>query len=513
MNEKASVSRELDAKHKKIIEGLLRLPENKHCADCKAKGPRWASVNLGIFICMQCSGIHRSLGVHISKVRSATLDTWLPEQVAFIQTMGNEKANNYWEAELPTHYDRVGIENFIRAKYEDKRWIPRNSTSKSPAKSQERSNLESGQRSDDRERQEPTSNKECTSSIEYTEVQNDPPQQNTKKTILPVPKLPSPVPSESKVQPVMPKVVSQRPQQPAPIAVNTTSSSPLKVDNNTDLFDMFSMEAPEGNGSTVDDDTSWANFQSSEAHSVSDEKDSTRAVESKSQTVLGIEDPFEDSLFVTPPSAPEISNTNVNAEDKPFQDENGTTRTVESKLGSTSGIEDLFKDTPPMTPPSAQEKSRTNVKDDILNLFDKSNMVSPFVIHQQQLAFLSQQQALLIAASKSGGIPSTVSGVAPQANLTNASPTTAGSWPNLAYQLPGLTPPGGQKDVNNYSQVASILPSSSVASPCPISSLAGPVNEATANEASKPSPSPANSSTKGSDFDFSSLTQGLFPKH
>ncbi|CAL5393859.1 unnamed protein product [Camellia sinensis] len=45
------------------------------------------------------------------------MDIWLPEQVAFIQSMGNEKANCYWEAELPPNYDRVGIENFIRAKY------------------------------------------------------------------------------------------------------------------------------------------------------------------------------------------------------------------------------------------------------------------------------------------------------------------------------------------------------------------------------------------------------------
>ncbi|GMP65687.1 hypothetical protein CsSME_00026379 [Camellia sinensis var. sinensis] len=91
MNEKANVSKELNAKHRKILEGLLKLPENRECADCKSKGPRWASVNLGIFVCMQCSGIHRSPGVHISKVRSATLDTWLREQVAFIQSMGKRE--------------------------------------------------------------------------------------------------------------------------------------------------------------------------------------------------------------------------------------------------------------------------------------------------------------------------------------------------------------------------------------------------------------------------------------
>lgn len=51
------------------------------CVSFFLAGPRWASWNLGIFLCIRCAGIHRNLGVHISKVKSVNLDTWTPEQV------------------------------------------------------------------------------------------------------------------------------------------------------------------------------------------------------------------------------------------------------------------------------------------------------------------------------------------------------------------------------------------------------------------------------------------------
>lgn len=92
-------------------------------------GPRWASWNLGVFLCIRCAGIHRNLGVHISKVKSVNLDSWTPEQVVSLQQMGNSRARAVYEANLPDNFRRPqndsSLESFIRAKYEHKKYIAR----------------------------------------------------------------------------------------------------------------------------------------------------------------------------------------------------------------------------------------------------------------------------------------------------------------------------------------------------------------------------------------------------
>ncbi len=55
-------------KLQEVLAQLLKEEDNRYCADCDAKGPRWVSWNLGVFLCIRCAGIHRNLGVHVSKV-------------------------------------------------------------------------------------------------------------------------------------------------------------------------------------------------------------------------------------------------------------------------------------------------------------------------------------------------------------------------------------------------------------------------------------------------------------
>nr|GMC88004.1 ADP-ribosylation factor GTPase-activating protein AGD5-like isoform X1 [Ipomoea batatas] len=304
-----------------ILEGLLKLPENRECADCKSKGPRWASVNLGIFICLQCSGVHRGLGVHISKVRSATLDTWLPEQVAFIKTMGNEKSNSYWEAELPPKYNRVGIENFIRAKYVEKRWISRDGNRKisMPDREEQSNKLDPGTRKrvgyarecnrfpEERENQKPT-NSDTTVVL----------RKSTKRAT------PSPsVPDTSTPDP-KPKVIenskpaSSEVEKPKPRDDGQPVPSEPKVDYATQLFNMLFMEEAKEN----------------------DSKLTTPAVGSQCMSALSkqSEEPKED---YKKPCAPPVES---NCTAKPVEQQNVSSTVTKSKNKFDPGIEELMKD-------------------------------------------------------------------------------------------------------------------------------------------------------------------------
>ena len=109
---------------------MLKKDENKVCADCTAKNPKWASITFGTFVCLKCSGMHRQLQVHITKIKSVHLDKWQPEIVEMYKYVNNFIINNYWEAKLPKGFSKPTldstaqeVESFIKDKYLSKKWI------------------------------------------------------------------------------------------------------------------------------------------------------------------------------------------------------------------------------------------------------------------------------------------------------------------------------------------------------------------------------------------------------
>ncbi|KAG5261010.1 hypothetical protein AALO_G00298980 [Alosa alosa] len=96
----SGVGQESESSSCKALEEVQAIPGNGHCCDCGEPGPDWASINLGITLCIVCSGIHRSLGVHFSKVRSLTLDSWEPELIRLMCELGNSAINRIYEARI-----------------------------------------------------------------------------------------------------------------------------------------------------------------------------------------------------------------------------------------------------------------------------------------------------------------------------------------------------------------------------------------------------------------------------
>uniref|UniRef100_A0A8P0SWW1 Arf-GAP with coiled-coil, ANK repeat and PH domain-containing protein n=2 Tax=Canis lupus familiaris TaxID=9615 RepID=A0A8P0SWW1_CANLF len=127
----ATDSRERSVKGESVLQRVQNVAGNSQCGDCGQLDPRWASINLGVLLCIECSGIHRSLGVHCSKVRSLTLDSWEPELLKLMCELGNSTMNQIYEAQCegpgskkPTASSpRQDKEAWIKDKYVEKKFL------------------------------------------------------------------------------------------------------------------------------------------------------------------------------------------------------------------------------------------------------------------------------------------------------------------------------------------------------------------------------------------------------
>ncbi|XP_038301269.1 arf-GAP with coiled-coil, ANK repeat and PH domain-containing protein 2 isoform X13 [Vulpes vulpes] len=132
-------------KGESALQRVQCIPGNASCCDCGLADPRWASINLGITLCIECSGIHRSLGVHFSKVRSLTLDTWEPELLKLMCELGNDVINRVYEAKVekmgvkkPQPGQRQEKEAYIKAKYVERKFVDKYAISSSPPEQEKR---------------------------------------------------------------------------------------------------------------------------------------------------------------------------------------------------------------------------------------------------------------------------------------------------------------------------------------------------------------------------------------
>ena len=117
-----------DAQIKKLLSKQLALPENRKCADCPTRAPRWASATIGCFICIKCSGIHRKRGTHLSFVRSVSLDTWKEKEAKVMRDDDDENEGDGADSESDfepsgseeeSDFDESGSESLVESDEDD----------------------------------------------------------------------------------------------------------------------------------------------------------------------------------------------------------------------------------------------------------------------------------------------------------------------------------------------------------------------------------------------------------
>ncbi|XP_029471067.1 arf-GAP domain and FG repeat-containing protein 1 isoform X8 [Rhinatrema bivittatum] len=124
----ASAKRKQEEKHLKLLREMTSLPPNRKCFDCDQRGPTYANMTVGSFVCTSCSGILRGLNPP-HRVKSISMTTFTQHEIEFLQKHGNEVCKQIWlglfddrSSSIPDFRDPQKVKEFLQEKYEKKRW-------------------------------------------------------------------------------------------------------------------------------------------------------------------------------------------------------------------------------------------------------------------------------------------------------------------------------------------------------------------------------------------------------